>query len=110
MEPVTLTIAIVSGVYSLTKTAIDKSKERQKIFAETQSQLLQNKQNALSQSEEARSEALRAIAKQYATNVVNTELQAKEIADKKMKQQQLIAVGFGVLSIGLFIYSALSKK
>ena len=110
MEPVTLTIAIVSGVYSLTKSAIDKSKERQKIFAETQSQLIQDKQNALSQSDEVRSEALRAIAKQYATNVVNTELQAKEITDKKLRQQQMIAVGFGVLSIGLFMYSALSKK
>jgi hypothetical protein len=110
MEPVTLTIAIVSGVYSLTKTAVDKSKERQKIFAETQSELIQDKQNALSQSDEVRSEALRAIAKQYATNVVNTELQAKEITDKKLRQQQMIAVGFGVLSIGLFMYSALSKK
>ncbi len=110
MEPITLTIAIVSGVYSLTKTAVDKSNERKKLFYDAQSQLLKDKQNALSQSEEVRSEALRAIAKQYASDVVNTELQAKEIADKKMKQQQLIAVGFGVLSIGLFMYSALSKK
>jgi len=110
MEPISLTIAIVSGVYSLSKSAVDKSKERKKLFYEAQSQLIQDKQNALSQSEEVRSEALRAIAKQYATNVVTTELQAKEIADKKMKQQQLIVVGFGVLSIGLFMYSALSKK
>jgi hypothetical protein len=110
MEPVTLTIAIVSGVYSLTKSAIDKSNARKKYYSEFQQKLINDKKDALAKNEETRSQALKQIATQYAIEKLNTEKQALELADKKVKQQQLIAVGFGVLSIGLFMYSALSKK
>lgn len=107
-----LIIAGTLATISLAKTASDKSKARKEYFLKAQNDLMQQKASTLSQNESQRKEALKAIATQYASNVVqqSIEQQANQIADEKVKRDQLIALGFGVLSVSLFTYTILKNK
>lgn len=100
-------IPIVMGAISIAKGASDKKKARDKYYYNAQSELYQQRQTALTQTEAERSEALKSIAKQYAVNAINENLslqkQAQEIADKKIKRDQIIAVTTGTMAITLLI-------
>jgi 3-hydroxyacyl-CoA dehydrogenase len=100
-------IPIVMGAISIAKGASDKKKARDKYYYNAQSELYQQRQTALTQTEAERSEALKSIAKQYAVSAINENLslqkQAQEIADKKIKRDQIIAVTTGTVAITLLI-------
>jgi 3-hydroxyacyl-CoA dehydrogenase len=105
--PIPVIIPIVMGAISIAKGASDKKKARDKYYYNAQSELYQQRQTALTQTEAERSEALKSIAKQYAVNAINENLslqkQAQEIADKKIKRDQIIAVTTGTVAITLLI-------
>jgi 3-hydroxyacyl-CoA dehydrogenase len=100
-------IPIVMGAISIAKGASDKKKARDKYYYNAQAELYQQRQTALTQTEAERSEALKSIAKQYAVSAINENLslqkQAQEIADKKIKRDQIIAVTTGTVAITLLI-------
>jgi 3-hydroxyacyl-CoA dehydrogenase len=105
--PIPVIIPIVMGAISIAKGASDKKKARDKYYYNAQAELYQQRQTALTQTEAERSEALKSIAKQYAVNAINENLslqkQAQEIADKKIKRDQIIAVTTGAVAITLLI-------
>jgi 3-hydroxyacyl-CoA dehydrogenase len=105
--PIPVIIPIVMGAISIAKGASDKKKARDKYYYNAQSELYQQRQTALTQTEAERSEALKSIAKQYAVSAINENLslqkQAQEIADKKIKRDQIIAVTTGTMAITLLI-------
>ena len=108
-----LIISVAMATYSVSKFAVDKSKERTKYFLDAQNKLMKDKAELLSSNEDKRREGLKAIATQYASNVVKQktiEQQANEMADKKMERDQFLALGFGMLSIGVFTYTILKNK
>jgi hypothetical protein len=105
--PVMLIIGATMAAISVAKGASDKKKARDKYYLTAQSELYQQRQTALTQTEAERSEALKSIAKQYAVSAIKDNLslqkQAQEIADKKVKRDQIIAVTTGAVAITLFI-------
>ena len=105
--PIPVIIPIVIAAISVTKGAVDKKKARDKYYLTAQSELYQQRQSGLAQTEAERSEALKSIAKQYAVSAIKDNLslqkQAQEIADKKVKRDQIIAVTTGAVAITLFI-------
>jgi hypothetical protein len=108
-----LIISVAMATYSVSKYAVDKKKEREKYFLDAQNNLIKKSAEALSGNQEERRKGLKAIATQYASNVIQQktiEQQANEIADKKMERDQFLALGFGVLSIGVFTYTILKNK
>lgn len=102
-----LIIGITMAAISVAKGASDKKKARDKYYLTAQSELYKQRQSGLAQTEAERSEALKSIAKQYAVSVINENLsvqkQAQEIADKKVKRDQIIAVSTGAVAITLLI-------
>jgi hypothetical protein len=112
--PIPVIIPIVIGAISITKGAVDTKKARDKYYYTAQSELYQQRQSALTQTESERSEALKSIAKQYAVNAIKDNLslqkQAQEIADKKVKRDQIIAVTTGAVAITLFIAHVIKKN
>ena len=107
-------IPIVIAAYGLVKGASDKKKARDKYYYNAQSELYQQRQTALTQTEAERSEALKSIAKQYAVSTIKENLsvqkQAQEIADKKVKRDQIIAVTTGAVAITLLIAHLIKKN
>jgi hypothetical protein len=102
-----LIIGATMAAISVAKGASDKKKARDKYYLTAQSELYQQRQSGLAQTDAERSEALKSIAKQYAVNAIKDNLslqkQAQEIADKKVKRDQIIAVTTGAVAITLFI-------
>lgn len=92
---------------SVAKGGSDKKKARDKYYLEAQEQLIKQSKSVVSQTEEQRQEALKSIAKQYAVNVINQNLavqkQAQEMADKKVKRDQTIAIVTGSVAVVLII-------
>jgi hypothetical protein len=109
-----LIIMATMAAISVTKGAVDKKKARDKYYLTAQSELYQQRQSGLAQTEAERSEALKSIAKQYAVNAIKDNLslqkQAQEIADKKVKRDQIIAVTTGAVAITLFIAHVIKKN
>ena len=105
--PIPVVIPIVLGAVSIAKSASDKKKARDKYYLEAQEQLIKQSKLVVSQTEEQRQEALKSIAKQYAVNVINQNLtvqkQAQEMADKKVKRDQTIAIVTGSVAVVLII-------
>ena len=105
--PVMLIIGATMAAISVAKGASDKKKARDKYYLTAQSELYQQRQSGLAQTDAERSEALKSIAKQYAVNAikdnVSLQKQPQEIADKKVKRDQIIAVTTGAVAITLFI-------
>jgi hypothetical protein len=94
--PIPVIIPIVMGAISIAKGASDKKKARDKYYYNAQSELYQQRQTALTQTEAERSEALKSIAKQYAVSAINENLSLQ-------KQAQIIAVTTGTVAITLLI-------
>lgn len=111
--PIPLIIGVAVAAYSVAKGASDKKKARDKYYYQAQSDLLKQRSNALSQTEEQRQEALKSIAKQYAVNAINENLsvqqQAQEMADQKVKRDQTIAIA-GISVAVIFIIVELIRK
>jgi hypothetical protein len=94
--PIPVIIPIVIAAYGVGKSAVDKKKARDKYYYQAQSDLFKQRADAVNQTSEERQQALKSIAKQYAVNAINENLsvqkQAQEMADKKVKRDQTIAV------------------
>ena len=107
-------IPIVIAAYGLVKGASDMKKARDKYYFTAQSELYKQRQSGLAQTEAERSEALKSIAKQYAVSTIKENLslqkQAQEIADKKVKRDQIIAVTTGAVAITLLIAHLIKKN
>jgi len=109
-----LIIGAAYGVYYLVDLASDKKKARDKYYYQAQSDLLKQRSNALSQTEEQRQQALKSIAKQYAVNAINQNLsvqqQAQEMADQKVKRDQTIAIAGVSLAVIFIIVELIRTK
>lgn len=112
--PVGLIIGVTMAAISVATSAIDKKKARDKYYYNAQSELYQQRQTALTQTDAERSEALKSIAKQYAVSAIKDNLslqkQAQEIADKKVKRDKIIAVTTGAVAITLLIAHLIKKN
>lgn len=107
-------IAITTAVISITKGAVDKKKARDKYYNEAQSNLYKQRSQFQTQSDEQRQEALKLIAKQYAVDVIkqnqSIQREAQQIADKKIKQDQLIVYTTGGVALLMFAIIIINKK
>jgi hypothetical protein len=111
---ISLIVGAAYGVYYLADLASDKKKARDKYYYQAQSDLLKQRSDSVKQTEEQRQEALKSIAKQYAVNAINQNLsvqkQAQEMADAKMKRDQIIVITVGVVAITLIVVNIIKTK
>lgn len=109
-----LIIGATMAAISVAKGASDKKKARDKYYYSAQAELNRARQNAVGQSEAEREQALKSIAKQYAINAINQNLsiqkQAQEMADAKMKRDQIIVITTGVLALTLIVVNIIKTN
>lgn len=112
--PIPVIIPIVIAAYGVGKSAVDLKKARDKYYLQAQSDLFKQRADAVNQTTEQRQEALKLIAKQYAVDVIkqnqSIQREAQQIADKKIKQDQLIVYTTGGVALLMFAIIIINKK